>query len=176
MPFHNLSSRCTALKSNGDFCDAPSAEDMPFPICALHATRVYTRVAQMATGALCDPSTGLLRALMTPPPPERSKRCHDPVVYYVQIGEHIKIGITTNLKLRLNAYPPNRRLLATEPGNLSKEHFRHRQFNAHLAMGNEWFHPAQALVDHINELRRQAGSSPIKQLATGPPATAGTTE
>lgn len=165
MPYHIHSLRCSVQNKQGNFCDAPSADDMPFPICGMHARQLYRRVGEMATGALVDPSTGLLRALMTHPPQERRKRCHDPIVYYVQVGEHIKIGFTTNLKTRMNSYPPSRRLLATEPGGLSQEHLRHRQFGAHLALGNEWFRPAPELIEHINELRRAAGSAPLKNVA-----------
>lgn len=166
MPSHNIVKRCTAQIYNGEFCDAPSADDMPFPICALHATRVYRRVGEMATGALLDPATGLLRTLMSPPPQERrSERPQESVVYYVLIGPHIKIGFTTTLKTRMHAYPPSRKLLAVEPGDLSKERLRHQQFRAHLAMGNEWFHPATELIEHINGLRRLAGSPPLKTAA-----------
>lgn len=63
------------------------------------------------------------------------------VVYYMQVGELIKIGYTGHLRQRMAAYPPNSRLLATEPGNHVLEQRRHQQLAELLSHGNEWFRP-----------------------------------
>jgi hypothetical protein len=74
-------------------------------------------------------------------------------VYYVRVGDLIKIGVTRNLKLRLNSYPPGSKLLAVEPGGEAKEAERHRQFRHLLAARNEWFRPGADLMLHIAYVR-----------------------
>lgn len=97
--------RCTAQRSSGEFCDDFGMEDMPFPICAKHAAQVYRRISQIAQNLGADPLFRVYEMMGFKPgwqkEDERKKRCHDHVVYYVQIGDHIKIGVTTNLKQRL---------------------------------------------------------------------------
>lgn len=60
-------------------------------------------------------------------------------IYYVRVGEHIKIGWTTNLYRRLRAYPPTAELLAWRYGTKADERALHQQFAAYLAGGREWF-------------------------------------
>lgn len=64
-------------------------------------------------------------------------------VYYLLIGDTIKIGYTKDLTTRLTAYPPTAQLLAAEPGTLKTERERHSRFAVHLTHGREWFrdHP-----------------------------------
>lgn len=76
------------------------------------------------------------------------------VVYYMRIGNRIKIGWSTNLPLRLAAINPEE-LMATEPGNRVLERVRHDQF-AELRTHGEWFELNVRLTDHIAELRRLA--------------------
>jgi hypothetical protein len=79
------------------------------------------------------------------------RRVHAPVVYYVRIGQHIKIGTSTNLKKRLAAYPLGE-LLATEPGSYDIESQRLSQFAHLLAHRREYFTPATDLLEHIAAL------------------------
>lgn len=81
------------------------------------------------------------------------------VVYYVQLGEWIKIGYSKNLRARLHqlrAEPGH--VLAVEPGGRSIEEQRHQQF-AHLRPRAKWenFAPAEDLAEHIAALREQHG-------------------
>lgn len=77
-------------------------------------------------------------------------------VYYVRVGDLIKVGTTGNLASRMGSYPPGSELLATEAGGHDLEAKRLVQF-AHLrAERREWFHPGAALVAHIESLRRAA--------------------
>lgn len=79
------------------------------------------------------------------------------VVYYVRIGENIKIGWTANLKQRMTTIMPDE-ILATEPGEEQLERLRHQQF-AHLRVppGRERFRPESELLDHIKMLRSHYG-------------------
>ncbi len=73
------------------------------------------------------------------------------VVYYMRIGNRVKIGWSTNLPGRLATINPEE-LLAVEPGGLAVERQRHRQF-AHLRTHGEWFQLTEALTEHIGSLR-----------------------
>lgn len=78
------------------------------------------------------------------------------IVYYLRVGDLIKIGQTSDLPSRLASYPPNAALLATEPGERDiLEAERHAQFASTRAHRREWFHPSAALIEHINNLRDQ---------------------
>jgi len=64
---------------------------------------------------------------------------HDPVVYFLRIGNSVKIGTSTNLRLRLTSLsllPKNIVLLV--PGGLETERLLHRKFKAQHIQG-EWF-------------------------------------
>lgn len=75
------------------------------------------------------------------------------VIYYVQVGDLIKLGTTNNLTRRMRAYPPNAVVLATETGSYLRETQRVEQFAEYLAGRREWFHPGPRLLAHIEELR-----------------------
>jgi len=74
------------------------------------------------------------------------------VVYYMRIGNRVKIGWSTNLPSRLCDINPEE-LMVTEPGNRILERVRHDQF-AELRSHGEWFRLEDRLSAHIEELRR----------------------
>lgn len=84
------------------------------------------------------------------------------VVYYVNDGDSIKIGTTTNLRSRLLALRiPESDLLATEPGGPKLERKRHAQF-AHLRRGRwERFEPTSDLLAHVLTVRKEHGEPQI---------------
>lgn len=157
--------RCTAQRENGSFCDAATLPDAPFPICVRHAAQVYGFLRGSFDAALEDRDRSMHIVVDVLGKRQEINKHLDSVgnavVYYVQVGEHIKIGTTTNIKSRMVAYPPNRRLLATEPGHEELEAERHREFSGLLDMGREWFRPGPALIDHINALRALQDAAPI---------------
>jgi hypothetical protein len=81
------------------------------------------------------------------------------VVYYVQLGDHIKIGYSARLRERLHALraEPDA-LLAVEPGGRRLEDKRHQQF-AHLRIKSRWenFEPGDELLAHIADLKAEHG-------------------
>jgi hypothetical protein len=159
-------STCTVQLWDGQFCDAPSWDDAPFPICIRHLTAAYRSVrSHMKELHDLDPMFsrfigvgGLDEPLGIKTPPKIQKFGQ---VYYVQVGHLLKIGYTENLRRRLNQYPPNRRLLAVEEGLVGVESKRLLQFAPYLEAGKEWFRPAPELLEHVNKLRRKAGAKPI---------------
>jgi len=74
------------------------------------------------------------------------------VVYYVRIGNRVKIGWSTNLPSRLAAINPEE-VMVIEPGGRELEKARHGQFRA-LRTHGEWFKLEEPLTGHIEELRR----------------------
>jgi hypothetical protein len=80
-----------------------------------------------------------------------ARRSRTSVVYYMRLGDRVKIGVTTNLTARLASVRPEE-LMATEPGDRSIEQARHRQF-AHLRTSGEWFKLEAPLTDFIDALR-----------------------
>lgn len=70
-------------------------------------------------------------------------------VYYLRVGEHVKIGYAADLARRLKSYPPGTELLAVETGTMELERNRHLQFADLRAAGREWYWPEPRLLDHI---------------------------
>jgi Meiotically up-regulated gene 113 len=71
-------------------------------------------------------------------------------VYYMRIGDCIKIGTTRSMKKRISDLQPDE-VLAVEPGDRTVERERHRQF-AHLRVRGERFRVAPDLLAHIKAI------------------------
>lgn len=80
---------------------------------------------------------------------ERRKTKREGYVYYLRVGQHIKIGFASNLESRLRSYPPDTALLAVERGTIDLETSRHREFAATRSDGREWYWPKPWLMEHI---------------------------
>lgn len=79
---------------------------------------------------------------------------HPAIVYYMRLGNLVKIGFTENLTQRLSVINPEE-VLTTEPGGRKREGERHKQF-ADLRVHGEWFRLEGALVEHIEAVKREA--------------------
>ena len=146
-----LGSSCGIQLGSGEYCEAKPAEDMPFPICARHAIQVTVAVQEFSTKRLLASSVDHRRI--------RQQRERGSVVYYVELpGDRIKIGTTINLPQRLDALRVGREaILATEPGGLTLERQRHRQFDAYRIGKREDFRDVPMLREWITEIKRQQG-------------------
>lgn len=79
------------------------------------------------------------------------------VVYYVRIGDWIKIGATTNFERRMSALQPDE-VLATEPGYFDLERKRLNQFkHLRIRAKGERHRAGQDLLDHIKMIRNRYG-------------------
>jgi uncharacterized DUF497 family protein len=80
---------------------------------------------------------------------DRARERGTVVVYYIRIGDYIKIGTTADLAQRMSVLQPDE-ILATEPGYLEIEKKRHEQFR-HLRIRprSERHRIAPDLLDHI---------------------------
>lgn len=81
----------------------------------------------------------------------------DGQIYFIDGGEHIKIGFTTSLQRRMvqlnTGAPSGVKLLHLEPGTLQTEKLLHRHF-ADLRVNGEWFKKSPVLLAHIERRKR----------------------
>lgn len=73
---------------------------------------------------------------------------HEPVVYYMNLGDLVKIGTTTNIHYRMSSISPQG-LLAVERGGYAVERARHRAFECCRVHG-EWFRNQDPLTAYID--------------------------
>ena len=126
-------------------------------ICGFHARLVYEQVQNVVEQLSGDPelARSMMMKSMLDDSAQRREQRERPLnycVYYLRVGDLIKIGTTANLRRRLREYPPNSELLAVESGGADVEARRLLQFNEHLVSGTEWFTPAPVLMAHIADL------------------------
>lgn len=157
--------RCTVQRRQGDFCDRPTHEDMPFPICLDHALKLYLHMSdEVRRRALGGPEE---RAAAQARMNDRDARRRDAqraqsVVYYLRLGQYIKIGYTENMQERLKAlrvYDDTQgAVLATEPGGRREERARHLQFaDLRVNRRREDFKAEDSLMRHIEAVRARYG-------------------
>lgn len=75
------------------------------------------------------------------------------IVYYLQHGDRIKIGTTTNPRQRFAAIWHDR-LLALERGDRHVERARHEQFAPERLERSEWFTASPRLLAHTDTVAR----------------------
>lgn len=78
-------------------------------------------------------------------------------VYYIRMGDTIKIGYSVDVAQRMRAYPPSAELLAAHPGTELLEKQMHQKLKAHLVRGREWFAPADEVMAHIDSVVERFG-------------------
>jgi hypothetical protein len=84
---------------------------------------------------------------------KRDDREANSVVYFIAMGEKIKIGTTLGLKKRVRGLSlPESAVLATEPGGPRRERQLHGQF-AQLREHGEWFRADPELLAYIDTLK-----------------------
>lgn len=131
-------------------CQANAAPDCPAPLCKDHARHVFAWVLAEAQAISATPEAPQRQGKTTPEGPRWSELPGH--VYFVRIGDHIKIGWTSNLKHRFSSLQPDQ-ILATQEGTTADEKELHQRFDHLLAKGREYFHPGPQLLDHIALLR-----------------------
>lgn len=167
MPKNTLMSNCTVQTWDGGTCNAPGHKGLPFPICAAHAAALWRRVNEQMGILAGDEHAAKDGVPLTLKARERVARkvnsdgSSKSVVYYLRVGDLIKIGTTVDLRRRLDDYPPNHVVLALERGGTGLETYRLKQFAHLLAAKREWFTPGEDLIRHINGLRSQIGKKPV---------------
>lgn len=92
---------------------------------------------------------------MNPPKLNLADDLRHGTIYYLRVGNLIKIGYTANMDQRMRQYPPNAELLAQHPGTMLTEKQIHNRLVVHLAKGREWFKPHEKVLKHIEGVKIQ---------------------
>lgn len=144
------------------------------PLCDTHSQVVCDQVtkdreqlwAAIEARRIRNGTTGDI--LPTPLPKGATEPERVEVVYYVQVGGHIKIGWTSRLEQRMRAYPPNTLLLAVHPGSRADEKQLHKRFAVHRSHGNEWYPLVPVILDHIKRVVAEHGEPPESTFGARP--------
>lgn len=144
-------------------CPKPAHDAFHVPMCDFHGRLVHADV----DATLIEPEatqyerltrqTNLIRnrshaARQATPVSERPGH-----IYYLRIGDVIKIGYASRLVARLRTYPPSMVLLAVHKGTLKDEAELHARFSPDRRAGREWYEQSERLQAHITAMRRQFG-------------------
>lgn len=143
---------CTAQRASGSFCDAPTMEGSPFPICLKHAQDAWLFIESYVRGP---------KRYEHPSQSEADRSANawhggaSGLVYYIQVGDRVKIGFTTNIRKRVsNLSLKMADVIAVEPGTETTEFQRHQQFEGDRIHSNgEWFTASDGLMAHTAAVR-----------------------
>lgn len=75
------------------------------------------------------------------------------IIYYLQVGDLVKIGYSSDLPRRMKQYPPHAILLAQHPGTRETERDMHQKLATKLAKGREWFRVCSEVEAHIENVK-----------------------
>lgn len=149
-------------------CEQPVAKALPQPVglCLGHALDVWASVDESGDTLVPITHYRLNRKLEQHRREEReaeaalSRDIAPGWVYYLLVGDRIKIGWTADVRSRMRAYPPNADLLAVHPGTKMLERDLHHQFTSWLAAGREWFADCEDIRAHIAQVLERFGEVP----------------
>lgn len=112
-------------------------------LCQDHALQTWVAVQEMNAAGHARP----------PAPAPRPRYTNDTGhVYYLRIGDRVKIGYTANLFARMASYPPNAEILLLRYGTRELERSEHARFGEHRTDGREWFHANERVLQMISEI------------------------
>jgi len=117
-----------------------------------HAKKVAVQVMLLTNTSVNPTMKGIggkqtAKRLAAPYAPPRGRAG---VVYFIQFGDRIKIGFTSDLKRRMQVLPHDK-VLAVIAGTMQDERRCHEKF-AHLRLTGEWFSAGPELLTFINKL------------------------
>lgn len=84
-------------------------------------------------------------------------------IYFVQVGDLIKVGWTRILGVRLKQYGASAVLLAHYPARRDAEKYLHRNLKPALARGREWYHNEPIVQRYIAEVLAEHGPPTVFQ-------------
>lgn len=74
-------------------------------------------------------------------------------IYYLRVGDLVKVGYSADLTQRMKQYPPHAVLLAQHPGTRETERDMHQKLATKLAKGREWFKTCPEVEAHIETVK-----------------------
>ena len=125
------------------------------PLCREHAQQVWKLVEEHEPEHERHLVRGDFKTAKSTGTPRRYLANRPGHIYYLQVGDRVKIGFTADFYRRMMQYPPNSVLLATHPGTPAVEKEMHQDFRRYLADGREWFHPNAELDAHIAKVQEK---------------------
>lgn len=129
-------------------CDEPAWDQVNVPLCLKHAMAIWNGINEALRSHMAAVETMAAETAASP----------QPVVYFVQVGERIKIGTTTGLRGRLESFRTmagdEPKVLLVVPGSYTEERQAHALFADERIRG-EWFRPSERLLQFIAERRDQ---------------------
>lgn len=129
--------------------DKPNPE-LSAPLCMEHAKKLTVQVMLLTSNTI-RPITGKMNnRAIDRLAPKRERASKPGLVYFVQFGDRIKIGYTTNLDRRMEAVP-NDKILALVAGSMADERKYHAKFDD-IRITGEWFANDPRLTDFIKTL------------------------
>lgn len=133
-------------------CTARIRETSPVPVCEPHGIEI-ARVFQVHLDIERAHEARRHQSARESKKPPEKRRDGREVVYYVRIGDCIKIGYTRRLRRRMSSLRVTTdHLLAIEDGGRELEAQRHREFVGDRLGRMENFRPSEALLEHIERL------------------------
>jgi hypothetical protein len=142
--------------------DEPVIASNVLPLCEQHLIVGYREISQYLRTRQQMPS---LKPNEQPAPAKSKPRLPGVLgiplieegwhVYYMRFGDRVKIGVTSNLPLRLESIPCDE-LLTVERGGYELEKERHRAFRQ-CRVNGEWFAKTPELMQHIQSVMDREG-------------------
>jgi len=172
---------CTAA-SEGVECVAEATMTRPVPLCDEHRVEVALSVTpEVLAASLRTIRSGLTSTSMSPDerramvagarPLNIRKHVggvHGPVVYFIENGQRIKIGYSTNLRSRYQALSLQEKdVQLLLQGGPTLERAFHASFAKARIDATEWFEPVPALTEYIT--RKQAELSELMARSRSQP-------
>lgn len=114
----------------------------PLRICGTHATAIWHAVEQSRAPVEPNP---------IPPPPESGH------IYFVKIGDLVKVGWSSRLIERLKQYGASAEVLVHYPATRSDEALLHQQLEPSRAKGAEWYRDDPILRAFLNRALEEHG-------------------
>lgn len=138
-------------------CDRRLNRDIrTLPLCYEHGLEVAKKY-ELRILADANRRNGKKRAERIERRQTRAGNREGSLVYYVRIGDYIKIGYSERLRNRFTTLRADE-LLAVEPGGAELERERHVKFaEERIDLRRENFRPTERLNDHIAELLAEHG-------------------
>lgn len=145
-------------------CGSPKWTSVPgMELCQKHALSVWQNVDTLVQGGEVQPPVPVVKIDPTQLPPPLPQTPDGGWIYYLQIGDRIKIGYASSMYNRMRSYPPNSILLAVHPGKIADERRIHREVAHHRVAGREWYGVTPEMVAYVEAVQERHGKPQVGQ-------------
>jgi hypothetical protein len=135
-----------------DSCERDVVDGSPVRLCGHHLREVYEFAQDLVSsrwdGAVREYVTDLQDTFK--PPRSVTKRPRPGFVYFIRLGDRIKIGYTENVKQRLSQLP-HEEVLGVVPGTMDDEQGWHKLLADYRTVG-EWFRAEPDVLAAVNRV------------------------